>query len=282
MVRENIVVILDHIFAVICLLGLIQNILLFLVLSRRKFQTTIFSTYFRYLCLIDSLTLIGRIDYFLLTNGLDNFRYISSITCKIAFFVIYLLPSSHGWIIFYIAFDRFLSISMPNRFLFRKKSKFQYTLCMITLFYNMVFYIPLLFTTESKLNQTNTNRIVYDCRNQSQLVNSIDIINATVLPFILMLISNILSVRTIFKSRQKGNYSTKIKKKDTRFAITSISLNISFLFLNIPLSIYLTLENVFNLQYYSLTFIILTFLFYSNYGSLFHVLFMFHVFCKRL
>ena len=70
---NQIIAILNHIYACICSIGFFANFLALFVFSRKKFQTTIFTTYFRILCLFDILTLLARIDYFLTANNVIFF-----------------------------------------------------------------------------------------------------------------------------------------------------------------------------------------------------------------
>ena len=53
------------------------------------------------------------------------------------------------------------------------------------------------------------------------------------IPFLIMSISNILSIRALFKSKQKLSLSSK-SNKEVKFAFTTIGLNITFFIFNIP------------------------------------------------
>ena len=91
--------ILTHIYAIVCSIGLCGNILSLIVYSRKKFQNTIFSTYFRLLSLFDFLTLLIRFDYILNEYDCINIRAFSIFICKLIYYFVYIQPSISSWIL---------------------------------------------------------------------------------------------------------------------------------------------------------------------------------------
>lgn len=62
-----------------------------------------------------------------------------------------------------------------------------------------------------------------------------DFVNATIVPFVSMFILSIGLIVCVYRSRLRANSGSK---RDNRFAISAISLNIMFFVFNVPISIY--------------------------------------------
>jgi hypothetical protein len=270
---DQIVKILIFFYIAICGLGVLGNILTFIVFSRKNFQNTIFSTYFRFLCICDMITLILRTDYFMLSFTGTGIRSISPLSCKIMLYLIYSIPASSIWILVIISLDRLLSILKPTKFLFRKKAKFQIvitigTICLI-LFYN----VPVLYSGDLMFNRNQSNQTIksVECT-VAALIDWIDICGSILLPFVIMMILTSVTLSIIFKLRRKTkNSSSKVKTKDIKFAIISISLNLLFFILKFPLGLYYILKNFIQIQksIQTLFKITLSIMNYSYHGDLF-------------
>ena len=63
-----------------------------------------------------------------------------------------------------------------------------------------------------------------------------DLFNSTLLPFVFMITFSSITIRNLFEL--KLNLSKNLSIKDKRFAIISISQNVTFLILNMPIVIY--------------------------------------------
>jgi hypothetical protein len=266
---DPVIFILLQIYTAFCLIGFIGNLLALIVFSRKKFQNTIFSTYFRILCSIDCLVLLNRIDYILWKNEINTFRFFSVVTCKLEIYISYLLPASSTWILLLISLDRLISIVKPSKFLFRKKIKYQLLACLALFAYNLLFFIPVFIFVEYKTSNNETKPI---CINKYPIINALDIFSSILIPFISMLLCSIFTVVTIFKSRKSLSTSNNIQKmKDIRFSITTIGLNLSFFILTIPLDVFIILKLLINFDSNFDFVVIFSFLFYSNYGLIFYV-----------
>ena len=96
-------------------------------------------------------------------------------------------------------------------------------------------------------NNHNNNEIITCGFNDTlshfdSILSYFDMFNRVLMPFILMLLSSILLVSTIYKSRKRviQNYNkmdNKIFKKDLKLAFTSLILNFFYVLLNLPISI---------------------------------------------
>ena len=72
------------------------------------------------------------------------------------------------------------------------------------------------------------------------ILDTLDIFNSTVLPFIGMIILSIALIVCVYRSRSRMNSTSASSrtKRDNRLAISTISLNIMFLVFTLPLTFY--------------------------------------------
>jgi len=163
---------------------------------------------------------------------------LSLITCKLYFYFNYALDPISGILLVYISIDRYVSLTHPSRRKFLRKHSTQFIFFLITIIFNFCFYIPASLYTELTLSDKNRsvcNWLNLDVQTTALLI---DTANRLVLPFVAMLICNVLLIYTIFKSRRTVSASLSnanvTLKNDIKFAITSIFLNFVYIFLNIP------------------------------------------------
>jgi len=127
----------------------------------------------------------------------------------------------------------------------------------------------------SETNQTQNDTIAYFCiypsSNDIQFYISLyDFINLLGFPFLLMFIFSSLLILAIFQSRNRvmRNIAEQRNfKQDIRFSVTSLSLNINFLILNLPLSI-INFDTTFS----DFEFILCLYIFFCNYAINFYVI----------
>ena len=182
----------------------------------------------------------------------------------------------------FISIDRYLSIAMPSKFLFRKSKYFQMLICIAILVFHMVLFTPIieafnLTRTINYGNKTNlTNSTVCEFEKSSYPLDLINVFDGSVAPFTLMILFTSLMLRTLFNTRKKTNKqgSCSSKQRDVRFAMISVILIIIFFVLTFPLYLlnfflyYLHLkpeQNVSNLISSAAILFI-----YINYGLLFY------------
>ncbi len=114
--------------------------------------------------------------------------------------------------------------------------------------FNFILYSPILALVSLKPVYSNTSTLQQDdfrCKfddSSEWIINLIDLINFSLVPFSLMLIFSLLMIITIFKSRLRILRLTNVNdknrlKKDIKFAVTSIILNLFFILFNLPICI---------------------------------------------
>lgn len=227
-------------------IGLITNIIAFVIFSRIIFKKTIFSTYFRFLIIFDMISSIIPINKFFEFNFNTYLKDFNDSLCKFRMFTFYVIFPISGWTLVVISFDRYLSIKFPKRFSIRKKTKFQILVCIFILVLNLIYYTPNLFFHLKQNNiSMNQSIITYKCNNPGIPLEWMNIFESTIVPFLLMFLFTSFAIRTLNKIRKNSIiYSESARKKDIKFALTSVFLNILFFVINFPLGIY-TISNMY-------------------------------------
>jgi hypothetical protein len=266
--------IIEYLFIITILIGILFNIPAFIVFSRKKFKNTIFSTYFRYLCISDTITLLFKFEYIFYLKVFD-WRSSSIYLCKIINYFVYLIPSFSIWILVVISLDRYLSIVYPTRFLFRKLKKNQILISLAIIIFHAIFWlsVPLLANITVKNNSSIDKSI---CNYGPFEVDIMDIMDSSILPLLLMFCSTLLTLRTLYMSRfksQNNQQQSTIKPRDIKFTISSISLNVLFFLFNIPLTTFLVVKNFIFIEIHlkSLLGLIFASFFYVNYCNVFFI-----------
>ena len=232
---------------IIFTLGLFGNIIGFIVLiKRKKLLSNGTRKMYIYLFIIDTIYLIGLlIDYIEISLGYTLSAY-SNLTCKLSTFLKYSLANISPMILVYISIERYIDIKYPIQRFILQKNKIQIIYLLIIICLNIVYYMPFsLFINQN--NNHNNNEIITCGFNDTlshfdSILSYFDMFNRVLMPFILMLLSSILLVSTIYKSRKRviQNYNkmdNKIFKKDLKLAFTSLILNFFYVLLNLPISI---------------------------------------------
>jgi hypothetical protein len=198
---------------------------------------------------------------------------ISDFFCKLNLYMYEIFNPIVAWTLSFLSVDRFICIQFNNVQL-NKKIWFQTTILFLIIICNLIAYTPAFFImslTNYTTNATNPNTVV--CNGNKSAFELFDLINSTLIPFVVMLLFSSLLIYTIFSSRLKilrmASERDKARlKKDIKFAISSIFLNFFFLSLNLPIHVaplldispYTELNVIFQLAIYlsfSVTFIIM-------------------------
>jgi hypothetical protein len=267
-------------FPFIYLLGLIGNILSFIIFSKKKFKNTIFDVYFRSLNILYSI-MLQYVVIDLLKYRFDiNLELKSKISCKFLNYIYFTFAPIGSWTLVVISIDRMLNVVYPFKFKTLKESKlFQFGIIVFLIIFNHAYYIRLIFRAQyfSLIsNQTNSlnnlTTLSWECEIKDEGVTYwMDLFNSTLIPFLLMITFSTITIHNLFKL--KLNVSQSLSKRDKRFAIISISQNITFLILNIPIVIYYLFTLYFHLDKLSIDFfyIIAIIPYYIQCGIIFYI-----------
>jgi hypothetical protein len=234
-------IIIVYSYPLITLIGLITNSVSFVIFSRKRFKNTIFSTYMSCFILCQSLNLILPLNKLLELNFNIYFSRLSNFCCKIRNIYPHFNLANSVWLLVVISFDRYLSISHPSRFLIRKKFSFQIITCFCVIIFNMCALSPtwLYHLKYQYLYVNSTNRtdvvMVSRCVTPGIWLETYEMLHVSINPFFFMILFTLLTLKNVFKSRNKINSSSKQTiNNDRHFAISSIATNVLFLILNFP------------------------------------------------
>ena len=273
------IIVVNYCYLVIVVIGTITNIVAFIIFSRKRFENTIFSTYFRFMLIVDTFGLVylvlGKFLYFQFKIQIRDFN---ESLCRLTLLLAYSVPPISAYILVVISIDRWLTITKPTFLLIRKKFSFQILVCIGIVFANFI-YNGQLFFSYLEIDDYYPNSTRLRCLIPYQdTLQMMDLINSTIIPFLLMIISTILTIKSVFKSAKK-NQSTnqlltdnQIRRRDIKFAITSISFNIIFLMLNLPFGLSTQIPNTM-LPIIKRRFLVILFLFltYLNHVTVFFI-----------
>ena len=193
----------------------------------------------------------------------------------------YSVPPISAYILVAISIDRWLAISKPTILLFRRKRSFQIGVCIGIIVANFA-YNGQLFFSYLALDYLDPNATVPICLIPfEKTLQIMDLINSTMIPFVLMIVSTTLTIKSVFDSRKKMSGSTILnkvnlnnsgRKRDIKFSITSITFNISFLILNFPFVLSSLIPNNILSLYQTLSlYSFFSLLTYLNHGTVFFI-----------
>lgn len=248
--KEVKIVFLEIVPVLIILFGLIGNLLTFIVYSSKELEKLPVNIYFRFLSITDSLNLLIYLPLLIKFVFEHDFQIISDTTCKFFVYISFAMPSMSVFVLIILSLDRAICVKYPNNKLFRQKKSQIISIVIITLF-NMGIYtaVGFSYTKEATLNYT-----VCACRQVTvcNIIKWIDVFNAFILPFLIMISCSFIVIIQIRKSKlriethqlsRQNSHCLKssnalLHNKNVQFACVSFGLNLVFLVCNLPITIY--------------------------------------------
>ena len=225
-------------------IGLFGNVLTFIIFSRPAFKKNSIGVYCRALAVIDCFSIFELAS----DIGLVFFDYLiylmSEMGCKMNFYVNISFSSISAWILIAFSIDKVLS--MKNKAKFIKKPSFQYSLISGIVLIHLMAYIVPLYMVSARISKTE---ILCYLISFGDVILLVGLIAGNLIPFIIMILSSIISIRMIRNStrniRNHVNESNIWNRttRDFKYAITSISFNVLFVSLKLPLIIVTILES---------------------------------------
>jgi hypothetical protein len=137
--------------------------------------------------------------------------------------------------------ERFLSIKLSKLNTFKKKLN-QFIFIFIIVTYNFLLYTPAIIFA-SFVNKTNSTECDFIKKEYDDLMSLMELINSSLVPFVIMLIFSGLLIQTVLKSRLRllnlANQRDRIKlRKDIQLSVSLVVFNLAFFLLNAPHTIY--------------------------------------------
>lgn len=248
----------------IMILGLIGNWLSFKVFSRQTFTKSSIAFYCKCLSLFNSFTLIQlTIDLCILITGIDLIY--TKFGCRLSYFVGASLSPIPNWILVYFSLDQMLAVCrMKLKFeVIIRKRQFQIGLIVLTLLSHLILYSPVpIFMSSQNVTYVTQNVTVEKCDINSpttRIYSVVYLVEANFMPFLLMIVTTSVILKCLCDSRRKlmtGMLKKKSsellesslmvsmapknlardarKKRELKFGINSVVLNVVFVLLTSP------------------------------------------------
>jgi hypothetical protein len=230
-------------------IGLILNLIGILVFNTKSFKKKAIGLYNRIIIIVNNCAIIiGCLSYTPLYFYQNPFLW-SLASCKILHFLQHSFTVLSSLLDMMITFDRMIRISFPRRFdlIKKKKSILCISLGIFLLSFGLnaicfQYTIQETFLTDKNLdNQTNVTVTLSCIADYSTLLskNIITIIFRIILPFTVMIVSDIILIYKLKK--EKGE---RYSKKDKAFSHSVLALSILFLITHLPFGILLIYQTV--------------------------------------
>ena len=224
----------------VMLAGLIGNIITIIIFSRPVFQKNSISIYCRALAVFESYTIVHLAYEF----GIAFFGYYlgnySDLLCILYTYVNTAFGPIPGWILIAFSIDKLLNMKNIGNSLIKKLS-FQLIIIASIVMFNLLLYIEI--PIYQRLKVYTYGNMTYVLCSVSTLpfgviVSWIYLIEGNILTFLIMIVTSVISIRLIRKSSK--NVSPQLvssdtrRKRDIKFAVTSIAFNLMFIVLRLP------------------------------------------------
>ena len=226
---------------------------------------------FRCLFLIDTVYVMLILEKYVQFGFHIPYDHISIVFCKMNRYFNFSLDAISPMLVVYIVVDRYLSIKSSNKIL--RRTDLQVAFFITVFIFNALLYAPVaIFEGNNSQNVTAEFHCGFVSSSAQFAISLYDFVNLVGLPIGLMLTFNLLLIHAIFKTRQRIAASQNQRqndkiKQDIRFAITSVSMNVMFLILNMPLAII-----DFSTSFSNFIFILCLYIFFCNYSINFYVI----------
>ena len=240
----------QNIQLIIAVIGIVGNILAFIVFSRSNLKKHSYSFYCRVMATTDIGLLICYIRNWA-SNILDaNLNIVAPFFCSMNMFLSYFFGGLSLSMLTLISSDRMIAIVYSNRFKFIKKRWFQWLMVAVGIVFNVGINIMPAITNRLVEIVQSTNSSIKICASDSRITEIQSWIFFGNFLLFTILINNILNVKMVWfivSSRRKvarnlSNVRNSVVR-DRKFAITSIGLNLTCMVLKLPFAIFLIIKN---------------------------------------
>ncbi len=218
--------------AVFTVVGLVGNLLAFLVYSRPSLRQSVTSLYFRVLAVIESVVLVsGGIFLFLLATFHYDWRIQSTAVCKIVGPVMAVSCYQSCWVLVLMSIDRFIGVYFPHKYRqFCSKSRAR-TGIILTFLAILIsvggFLVAALDLTSDKGNCTISKTYTYFYAHVYQFM---DMTLLNLVPTIVLVTLNLAIVVKISKASAKRQTANGGKNESKVSSATVILLSVSVIY----------------------------------------------------
>lgn len=223
--------------------GVVGNMFSFFIFLRPTFRKNSISSYGQALAIADLYTITTLVSdvYWLLTD--KDFRSQWELVCKVHYYASIALSPAPGWILAVFSIDKLLNMKRSRLLTTIKKKSFQWTLVAVIYLFSLVsnLQIPILLELKPS-NVTWINSCFLPNIRYYNIFATIYAFTSSVVPFTIMIVTSVLIIRTLRSSRQRlesikktTNVNELRRYREIKFAVSSLSFNISYIILRLPL-----------------------------------------------
>lgn len=231
------------------IMGSLGNICFLIVYSRETLRKLSIAIYFRFISIINVFIAILVVNTFIQGNFNFNIYDQTKFLCKASYILTYALGPISTWLQVIVSFDRLLNIIFPSKISTLHKFNFQISIITTIFLANTFYYLFTSFDSDlisdpsnyGNLSAAENNATTIYCSliHYNDLLNWLDLGNVLV-TFVAMSFASVVTIIFIFRSRSRLHLksSSSRVKRDLKFAITSILLNVFYLLTNAPYSLF--------------------------------------------
>jgi 7 transmembrane receptor (rhodopsin family) len=225
-----------YISPVILLFGLIGNVLILLVISRRPLTGSSTSVYLLAMATSDSAALLLRVvPEFLKTSGLLDFSELSQWTCKLEKFSFYAASDVAIWILAAFTADRLVAVGFPLSKRLVCTSRKAYAVCGLLVAVAISKNVHV-FWTRGQVYDVTGQVIVSQCGRREQFIYFEEFVRpwmafvlVSVLPSVVIVICNMYIVHTLTYVRRARKAHNVTKPVGGATSLMCIGASVTFL-----------------------------------------------------
>jgi len=244
--EQNFLYIKTIVTLIMAFIGVIGNIISFIVFSRKTFRKNSISIYCRALAVFDSNILSHAVmNLIILINGYSA-AFSSDIACELYGYVMYAVGSIPGWILIAFSVDKLLSLRRVTGTM--KRPIIHYSIITAIVLIHLILYIVIPIYLRTVVIPGYGVLCDVSTLSFGDVINIVYMAESSIIPFVIMFITSIITIKLLWKSRCQvgmavnlGSQQNKRKNRDAMFALTSLTFNILFIVLKMPLLVCLTI-----------------------------------------
>ena len=220
-------------------LGILGNIISFIIFSRKTFRNNSISTYCRALAVADFFIIVELINNIFNYINKTKIYNINELTCKLFYYLSMQYTSIPPWILVAFSIDKMLNMKTSPPSIIKSKV-FQWCVVFGIFLFHYILYSELLIILKlvkiPTLDRYMCNFGIFDYYDPFVYAH---LAENCVIPFSIMIVTSIVTIKQLIKSRHilernvgKANKQRKIR--DMKFAISSLAFNVVFIAFKMP------------------------------------------------
>ena len=231
-------------------MGFVLNLFSIYVFTSRKLRNNKISYLSCWYISFETISIIfGFVLFVFLPTVNFNISLKSEFNCKVFTYIRRIIIHCSSWTQVTCTLDRFLSIKFLNKIdILKQKGR---NLCVITLIIILsisIINISNLFYHFIYTGQNNETKITCNANSNIKFTSDlISVVLRNILPFLVMLILNIIMAKDLIQSKSKFEQKNG-NKRELQFTFTIICMNLIFFILNTPLSVVFIIQNIYKLN----------------------------------